>query len=50
MRLGPLELTLGLVALLLAFGAGRLPSVFEQLARALERFGRGPPGPPGVRS
>jgi sec-independent protein translocase protein TatA len=38
MRLGPMELGLILVLVLILFGAGRLPDVFSQLGKAVKNF------------
>jgi sec-independent protein translocase protein TatA len=38
MRLGPMELGLIVVLVLILFGAGRLPDVFSQLGKAVKNF------------
>lgn len=38
MRLGPMELGLILVLVLILFGAGRLPQVFSQFGKAVKNF------------
>ncbi len=38
MRLGPMELGLIVVLVLILFGAGRLPDVFQQLGKAVKGF------------
>ncbi len=40
-RVGPLELILILVALLLLFGARRIPEIARSLGRAISQFRRG---------
>ncbi len=40
-RIGPLELILVLVALLLLFGARRIPEIARSLGRAISQFRRG---------
>jgi sec-independent protein translocase protein TatA len=40
-RVGPLELVLILVALLLLFGARRIPEIARSLGRAISQFRRG---------
>lgn len=40
-RIGPLELILILVALLLLFGARRIPEIAHSLGRAISQFRRG---------
>ncbi len=40
-RIGPLELVLILVALLLLFGARRIPEIARSLGRAISQFRRG---------
>jgi len=40
-RIGPLELILILVALLLLFGARRIPEIARSLGRSLNQFRRG---------
>ncbi len=38
MRLGPMELGIILVLVLILFGAGRLPQVFSQFGKAVKNF------------
>ena len=38
MRLGPMELGIILVLVLILFGAGRLPEVFSQFGKAVKGF------------
>ena len=38
MRLGPMELGIILVLVLILFGAGRLPDVFAQAGKAIKNF------------
>ncbi len=40
-RIGPLELVLILVALLLLFGARRIPEIARSLGRAISQFRKG---------
>ena len=47
-RLGPVEIGIALVLVLVLFGAGRLPEAFTQLGKAVRNM-RGPPGGLGPR-
>jgi sec-independent protein translocase protein TatA len=38
MQVGPMQLVIVLVLVLILFGAGRLPQVFEQLGKGIKAF------------